>query len=198
MRAAKGGLPNLAGPKIFLNFARGALYPVFKTPWDWKGVKTNQFPLIFSPRAVGSHSKYFVESGLNSSTPSRNKHQHSTWYKLCKHISSCRIGASKTRFEKWKEQKDTASKMACFTQLPATRQTATAVAVVMLIALRQQLARLPCLHFAGPGIQLKMCNRSNCSLVSIMMNYKDTAKASKLHKVLSIYMERDSPYPKKL
>jgi len=27
---------------------------------------------------VGSHSKCSAESGLNSSTPSRNKHQHST------------------------------------------------------------------------------------------------------------------------
>lgn len=109
-------------------------------PWDWNGVKPNQFPLIFSPKAAGSHSKYFVESGLNSSTPSRNKHQHSTRYKLCKHISICRIGASKTRFEKWKEQRDTASKIACFSIMTCSHNSQLqhkAAAVVMLIAWRK-------------------------------------------------------------
>lgn len=129
----------MASPKNFINFVRGALHPVFKMPWDWTGVKNNRLPLI-SPRALGSHSKYFVKSGLNSSTPSRNKHQHSTWYKLCKRISICRIGASKTRFEKWKEQRDTASKMACFSIITCSHNYQIqdeAVVVIMLIALSE-------------------------------------------------------------
>jgi len=100
-----------------------------------------------------------------------------------------------------KEQRDIASKIAHFGIITCSHNYQIqdrAVAVITLTAPRQQLAHLPRGHFAVPGLQLRMCNSSNCSFVSDKMNYKDTAKASKLHKALSIYMERDSPYPKKL
>lgn len=65
-----------------------------------KGNKTQPVSFDLLPRAAGSHSLYLVESGLNSSTSNRNKHQHCTEYKLCKHISIDRTEASDLRSEK--------------------------------------------------------------------------------------------------
>lgn len=134
--------------------------------WDWKRIKPNQFPLIFSPRAAGSHSMYLVESGLNSSISKRNKHQHCTEYKLCKHVSIYRTEPSKTRFEKWKEQRDTESKVAHFSIITCSHNYQTqdkAVAVITLIALNNlHTLSLSALCWTT---WLKMCNSSKYSVI---------------------------------
>lgn len=163
--------------------------------WDWKGIKPNQFPLIFSPRAAGSHSMYLVESGLNSSTSKRNKHQHRTEHKLCKHISIYRTEASKTRFKKWKEQRDTESKVAHFSIITCSHNYQIqdkAVAVTMLVALNKTTtcALIPVCTLLDHMAK----NVQQFQILRNMMNYKDTAKASKLHKVLSIYIWKETAH----
>lgn len=140
---------------------------------------------------------YLVKSGLNSSTSNRNKNQHCTEYKLYKHISIYRTEASKTRFEKSEKNRGIQNEKWHISANSHNYQIQDkALTVIALIALNK----------ATTCTLIPVCtlldhmpkNVQQFQIFCNMMNYKDSAKASKLHKVLSIYMERDSPYPKKL